>query len=163
MTNNASHFFSQTPGPFHCFESSEGVDRIVGVACRTSESYIAAAHYWDDSHTASIIADAVAFALNLHSAGLATARKLSDWPDTTQWLLARYPGPFLGRPVEHPWDGQSFVECLTTGHTVIQEIRTDSEESLIVTRTIAEALNGIRRRRLLDTPRRLRAALRVDG
>lgn len=161
MINNSSQFFAQKPGPFHYFESSEGVDRIVGIECQTTDSYIAAAHYWLESSTATVIADAVAFALTMHSIGMARRRKLTYWPETTQWLLSRYPGPFIGRQMEHPLDEQTYVECLTTGHAVIQETRSDLEESLVVTRTIAEALNGMRPRRLLDLPRRFKAVLQT--
>lgn len=165
MTNQADHiqqFFQHHPGPFDFLESSDSVDGIMAVDCKATDSYIIAAHFWDrhEQERSELIAEAVAFALNMLSSRQTFRWKPGQLPKAVQKLLEQYPGPFVCEVVADGWDECSFVRCLATGELVVKETRRRLEDSEIVTATVANALNQLRTPQIHDKTKQLLSMLR---
>lgn len=161
-TKQMQHFFTEHPGPFGHLESSDGVDGIMAVDCTSTGSYIVATHFWDryEQKESTLIAEAVAFALNMLSSGQSFQWTQNRLPNSVRKLLNAYPGPFVSQLFECQYDGSSYVKCIATGQLLVKESRRGNDSGEIVTATVATALNALRKPRLLDTPRRMISALK---
>lgn len=140
--NTLQTLLSQCPGPFHYIPSTNGVNRTFEVRCQSTDRRLIATEYWDERAAAELTADSVTFALNVINDGKLFAREFNELPQSLQFLLARYPGPFYSEFGDHEYDPMHTVVCQATQQIIIGASGcVDSREERDVATAVADALN----------------------